>query len=325
MTDITHQLQIIPFEGKFTDSLIRCWNASLPLDGITRDILERKVLLDLSYEKESLHIAIADEEVIGFITSYVLLKPIEKTGYREDTGFITAFGVLPEHRGKGIGRKLLDAAENFFRARNRKLVLLAPYTPNYFVPGVDKDNYADGLKFLTDNGFVEYSEALAADALISTFRLSDEVLAKEKELAEQGIIIRHYRRDDLVHFMQFQKDIMPGPWVEDARRNLLDLTVGRFSEDSIWLAIHRQEDGSEKIIGFCQNEHEHFGPFGISDDYQGRGIGTVILARTLDQMRNNGCHSAWVLWTGHRALNGVYARLGFKLTRTFAIMKKELP
>jgi len=50
----------------------------------------------------------------------------------------------------------------------------------------------------------------------------------------------------------------------------------------------------------------------------------VLLSRTLYQMRKKGCHSAWVLWTGQRALDGVYGRLGFKLSRRFAIMKKEL-
>ena len=95
--------------------------------------------------------------------------------------------------------------------------------------------------------------------------------------------------------------------------------------DAIWLAVdERHASGKPRIIGFCQHEHEHFGPFGVSDEYQGKGIGTVLLARTMYQMRLRGCHSAWVLWTGDRALKGVYGRLGFKLTRRFAIMKKEL-
>ena len=124
---------------------------------------------------------------------------------------------------------------------------------------------------------------------------------------------------------------MPGPWVENGRRILHGMTTGQTTEDAIWLAIDTSAasggegyTGDGRIIGFCQHEGEHFGPFGVSDDFQGRGIGTVLLARTLHRMRMKGCHSAWVLWTGQRALDGVYGRLGFRLSRRFAILKKEI-
>lgn len=316
------QVTVEPFRGQDTAELLDCWSRALPLDGITLTDLERKVLLDQNFERASLLLAhTKDHRIAGFITCFVLNKPIEKVGHREEAGFITAFGVAPEFRHRGVGTSLLHAAESFFSERNRKQILLAPYTPNYFVPGVDKDRYTDGILFLQKNGFVEYAEGLAADALVSTFELASDVLEMEQRLAAEQIVIRPYRRDDLVAYLQFQRDIMPGPWVEDARRNLLELANGRFHKDAIWLAVDNKKDS---IIGFCQHEHEHFGPFGVSDQYQGKGIGTVLLARTMHQMRLRGCHSAWVLWTGERALKGVYGRLGFKLTRRFAIMKKEI-
>lgn len=313
------EITIRPFEGRDTDELLKCWERALPLDAVNLPTFERKVLLDQNFERESAQVALVDGTIAGFITCFVLNKPIEKTGFREDTGFIQAMGVAPEFRGQGVGAKLLAAAEAFFRARKRRIITIAPYTPNYFVPGVDKERYADGVKFLEKHGFAEYSEGIAADAPISKFELEPKVLEKEKQLAAEGIVIRHYERGDLVGYMQFQRDLMPGPWIEDARRNLTELTHGRYPCDAIWLAI---DNG--KIIGFCQNEGDHFGPFGVSDDYQGKGIGTVLLARTLYQMRLSGHHCAWVLWTGERALKGVYGRLGFTLTRRFALMRKEL-
>jgi GNAT superfamily N-acetyltransferase len=319
---MTSDITIRPFRGNDTAALLECWNLALPLDGITLTNLERKVLLDQNFEEQSLQVAVTrDGSVAGFITCFILNKPIEKVGHRPEAGFVTAFGVRPEHRRRGAGSGLMNAAEAFFVDRGRRQILLAPYTPNYFVPGVDKDRYPEGVRFLQDRGFTEYSEALAADALISTFELDAQVLSKERELAADGIVVRPYRRNDLVHYMQFQRELMPGPWIEDARRNLLELADGRFHEDAIWLAV---DESQNRIIGFCQHEHEHFGPFGVSDAYQGKGIGTVLLARTMYQMRLRGCHSAWVLWTGERALKGVYGRLGFKLTRRFAIMKKEI-
>lgn len=317
-------LEISAFDGNDTVGLLNCWESALPFDAVTLEQLETKVLLDENYERDSLLIARVGEQIAGFLVWFVLNKPIEKVGFREDTGFITAFGVAPPFRGHGVGAALLARCEQLLKDRGRSIVVIAPYTPNYFVPGVDKDRYSYAIHFLQEQEFKEYSEALAADALIGTFELTEKVRAKERALATQGITIRHYQREDLAGYLQFQRDHMPGPWVEDARRNLRELAAGRYPEDAIWLAIDEKAAGAPCIVGFCQHEHEHFGPFGVADEYQNKGIGTVLLARTLYQMRKKGCHSAWVLWTGQRALEGVYTRLGFSLSRRFAIMKKEL-
>jgi GNAT superfamily N-acetyltransferase len=310
---------IRPFDGRDTEEFLTLWAAALPLDAVTLNILERKVLLDVNREPDSLVVAEEDKRLAGLALRLVLKKPIENVGLRPDDGFITVFGVHPDFRRRGIGSALLENSIQWFKDRGRKNILIAPYTPNYFVPGIDKEAYADGVRLFRKFGFVEYSEAIAMDAPISGFRLTAEVLQKEKKLLDEGIEVRPYRRGDLCAYLEFQDSIMPGPWLEDARRNLIDLTRGMFQEDSILLAVDKG-----KIIGFCQYEGDHFGPFGVSDDYQGKGIGSVLLARTLYQMRIKGHHCAWVLWTGERAAKGVYGRLGFTITRRFAIMKKVL-
>lgn len=303
------------------NSLLETWEAALPLDAITRPEFEQRVLLDVNREAESLIVA-ADEatgRVAGFILCLVLRRPIENTGLLENRGFITVFAVHPEWQRRGIGGELLSRAEQFLRARGRKETVLAPYTPNYFVPGVDKERYAAGLSFLTKRGFVEFSEAIAMDAPIGKFELSDAVAAKEKSLAAEGVVIQSFKRSRMVEYLDFMGREMPGPWLEDARRNLVELTHGRFSEDAILLAC----DG-DRIVGYCQFEGEHFGPFGIIESHQSRGIGGVLLARTLHRMRVKGIHSAFVLWTGDRAAKGVYGRLGFTVSRRFAVLKKTL-
>lgn len=307
------------FESKDTTSFLDLWTKALPLDGITLNLFERKVLLDVNREPDSLVVAEKDGDLAGFALRLILRRPIENVGLRPDDGFITAFGVHPDIRRRGIGSALLKDSIEWFKKRDRKKILIAPYTPNYFVPGIDKENYAGGVHLFEKFGFSEYLEAIAMDAPISKFTLSEKILEKEKKLLSEGIQIRTYRREDLLGYLEFQSQLMPGPWLEDARRNLIDLTRGLFEENCFLLAIDKG-----KIIGFCQYEGDHFGPFGVSDEYQGKGIGSVLLAKTLYQMRLKGYHCAWVLWTGMRAAEGVYGRLGFTITRKFAIMKKVL-
>ena len=313
---------ITHYKPYLNSSLLECWNKSLPYDAITDTVFARRVLLDRNFIQEGLILAVTpDNCVIGFISCFIISYPIGKDGCFPDRGFIQAFGVAPEFRNIGVGKSLMKEAEDFFRSYNRKLIVLSPYTPNYFVPGIDVERYTEGFQWLKSQGFEQYSEGLAADSNIATFEISDALLKKERNLFEnEGIYIRCFQQNDIVPFLNFQHEFMPGPWYEDARHNLLEMTYGRFSPTAIWLAFNSKNE----IIGFCQHENEHFGPFGVLEEYQGKSIGTLLLAHTLLQMRISGCHSAWVLWTGERALNGVYGRLGFKLTRRFAIMKKSV-
>lgn len=312
---------IRPYLDQDLQPLLELWSYALPLDAVTRDEFERRVILDVNREPDSLLLAFDKEDgpPIGFILCLILRRPIEETGLLENRGFITVFGVRPDLRRQGIGTTLIRKAEEFFRARNRTEIVLAPYTPNYFVPGVDKERYVSGIDFLKKHGFVEFNEAIAMDAPIGTFEIDAKTLETERRLKHEGIVIETFSRDWMAEYLEFMKADMPGPWVEDARRNLIDLTRGFFCEDSILVA---RDQG--RIIGYCQYEGQHFGPFGVVDGYQGRGIGSVLLARTLYQMRIRGNHVAYVLWTGERAAQGVYGRLGFTVSRRFAVMSKNL-
>lgn len=313
---------IRPYRDTDEPAILSLWEEALPFDSIGQTEFRRRVLLDANREPDSLQLAFDPAAPagppIGLILALVLRVPIEKTGLLEHRGFITAFGVRPSARRSGAGAALLARAEEFFRARNRREIALAPYTPNYFVPGVDKDRYAEGLAFLTKRGFTEFSEAIAMDATIGTFSLDEKTLATEAKLRTEGIVIEPIG-GAITEFLEFLAAIMPGPWVEDGRRVLTDRERGTAPDDCVYLA---RDHG--KIIGYCQYEGEHFGPFGVSDGYQGRGIGSVLLARTILAMRRNGTHNAFVLWTGERAANGVYGRLGFTRSRRFALLRKTL-
>ena len=156
------------------------------------------------------------------------------------------------------------------------------------------------------------------DASIVKFNLPEEIKAKQSEIKRKGIEIRPYCRSDLVGFMSFLEKSMPSDWVRVARRNLRKISEGGFRPDQITVAVK-----GSAIIGYCQFEGSHFGPFGVSDAHQGMGIGTLLLAKTLEQMHREGHHDAWVMWTDDVAAK-VYAKFGFKETRRFVVLKKEL-
>ncbi|MCX7920160.1 MAG: GNAT family N-acetyltransferase [bacterium] len=313
-------ISVAPFCYKDTEKLIALWNRCLPIDGITLDIFERKILLDPNFDIDGLQVAKTESgQLVGFMYGVVFRVPLEGAGMLEDLGWITAAGVDPDFRHRGIGLKLWTAVESFFKARNRKIIAIATYAPNYFVPGIDIHAYPEAVQFFEKVGFKITARPLSMDAHIWQFTIPEKILETEKRLLQEGIRIQKYERKYLIPYLEFMRKDMPGNWIRIARENLTLLTYGRFKEEQIFLAIK----GDDEIIGYCQYEEEHFGPFGVSDRYQGKGIGQVLLARTIEQMRNRGHHNAWLLWTDDKA-SVVYSKVGFKESRRYVVMKKEL-
>ncbi|MBI3006300.1 MAG: GNAT family N-acetyltransferase [Ignavibacteriales bacterium] len=312
-------IEIFPYTDSQRAEILSLWAESLPLDAITADIFESRVLLDENFDPQTFLLAHENGNPAGFVLGIhakrMALGDADPEGTRS---WITALAVSKQANMQKIGSRLISEVEQRFKALGKKECLVSSYPPGYFTPGIDKKAYAPLLKLFTDSGYVAFHEVISMDAPIVTFTVSREIREKEDQLKSQGIFIRMYMRTDLVKFLAFLEQFMPSDWVRIERRNLKKLTEGGFHAEQIFVVVK-----DDDIIGYCQFEGAHFGPFGVSDKFQGQGIGTVLLARTLERMRQEGHHNAWVMWTDDIAAK-VYQKFGFKETRRFSILKKEL-
>lgn len=300
------------------DALLATWNAALPGDPIDHAAFRRKVLLDANFDPDWLRVAERDGALTGFCLALRRRVPLEGVGLEPERAWVTALGVRPDARGAGIGTRLLEDVVERCAAEGRRKLLIAPYAPNYFVPGVDEARYADGLAFLLRHGFSVANRPLSMDASIVTFDFAPFHERQARLLAE-GIEVRPLLPNEIPLLVGFLEAHMPGDWLRHAREVLTDAARGLARFDQFVVAIRQGE-----VLGYCGSEAEHFGPFGVRDDWQGRGIGTVLLATCIEHMRRRGLHNAWVLWTSDTAANGVYARLGFRETRRFAVLARDL-
>ncbi|HEY9166551.1 MAG TPA: GNAT family N-acetyltransferase [Candidatus Kryptonia bacterium] len=315
------KISISPISKEDLDNVIKLWNEVLPLDAITLDSLESRVLLDENFDENTFLVAKEDKSVVGFVVgTYARRVSLGDHDPKGDRCWITAFGVDPEFRRRGIGRQMIDSLLGKFKNIGKSECLIATYAPGYFVPGIDIKEYSGGIAFLKRLGFEEIARPLSMDTQLPLFRITPEAEEKEKRLGESGISVRPYKRSDLFSFIEFLGSNMPADWVRVSRINLRDMTRGIFHEDQIFVAVN-EKDG--QVIGYCQFEGAHFGPFGVAESFQGKGIGTVLLGRTLERMRAKGHHNAYVLWTDDIAAK-VYSKFGFKETRRFAVMKKPI-
>jgi len=312
------ELQVRGYRCEDQGAVMDVWNAALPYDTIDASTFQRKVLLDPNFDAEWLLVADSGTQVVGFCLCLIRRLPTSDLDMEPGRGWITSMGVLPCQQGCGVGSALLERAVELFAGQKRAQIDVAPYTPNYFVPGVDTERYARGLEFLQTRGFERLADAVSMDANIVLLRDGDW-LSKQAALVQRGFLVRSMRSEEMPALGAFLKAHMPADWVRHGRELMVDVTRGLAGLDQFTLAFR-----GDDIVGFCLFEGEHFGPFGVREDMQGQGIGTVMLANCLMAMRARGHHNAWVLWTGDRAAEHVYSRFGFTTTRRFAVLRRRL-
>lgn len=308
-----------PYTDQDLPSVLRIWNASLRLDAMTADMFTSRLLLDANFDPATFILAREGANVIGFVLGFHAKQmPLGDADPDGTRSWIVGLGVDEKSDLKLVGEGLLKAIEGVFVSLKKKETYVSSYPPAYITPGIDKKAYASTLDLFRRQGYAETKEALSMDAPIVLFEVPTTTVQKESALAGEGIAFRTYRDADLMRFLDFLERHMPSDWVRVERRNLQSIPTGQFSRDQITVVTK-----GEEIIGYCQFEGSHFGPFGVSAAYQGRGIGTVLLARTLERMRHMGYHNAWVMWTDEAAAK-VYGKFGFTVTRRFAILRREL-
>ncbi len=312
-------MKLRPFQGADTDSILELWNRVLPLDAVSRSLFESKILLDENFDSSTFLVAQDDDRIVGFILGIfarkLQLAEHDPEGVRS---WITAFAVHPGYRRRGLGARLINEALSLFVESDKEECLISPYAPGYITPGIDVKEYPAAIIFLNKLGFAETANALSMDASLVHFRFPKEAEEKEIELRRNGIVVRSYHRDDILPYLVFMSRHMPFDWQRIARENLKRMHAGLFSPEQITVAVR-----GEEVVGYCQFDGTHFGPFGVAGPEQGKGIGTVLLARTVERMRIFGLHNAWVMWTDDAAAK-VYSKLGFTESRRFAIMSKKL-
>lgn len=311
-------MTVRPYRGADETALLTLWNASLTHDRIHAATFRTKVLLDPNFDPAGLLVAEANAHLIGFVLSLTRRVPLALQGLEPEVGWITAFGVHPDYRRQGIGRGLFAAALERLRGLGRRRVLISPYTPNYFAPGVDMAAYPAALAFLQASDWRVISTPISMRAELTGFQIPPEMTALQTRLEQEGIMVRPVEPTDLPDLMPFIAERFGWDWHRFAQEYLLAL-FGPGADDICFLVATQ----GEQIVGYCQARRERFGPFGVATELRNRGIGRVLLFRCLAEMLARGFHCAWFLWTGADAAR-LYSLAGFREVRRFAVLKREL-
>jgi ribosomal protein S18 acetylase RimI-like enzyme len=119
--------------------------------------------------------------------------------------------------------------------------------------------------------------------------------------------------DRVDDFLTFVADALPGAWCLAGRAKVQS---GRLQE-----VLIATLDG--RIVGYCQWDGEHFGPFGVSPAARNQKVGAKLFTEAVQRIREADGRTVWFNWADENAKR-FYDRFGLEVTRRFAILRKAI-
>jgi mycothiol synthase len=302
------------FKGEDEEHIIPLWNRCMLRDTITRERFHQKVLLDENFDPDGCFIATIGDTIVGFSLSIRRRYPYYDLGYEADRGWITMLFVHPDHRRSGIGENLVGRCEEFLTEHKVSKILVSPYTPHYFFPGVDIDAYPEGYALFLKLGYAAVEKIYGMERSLLDLYPTEEMEKRCSRLEAQDVVIKKFEPRYITGLLEFLRKDYPG----DLYRLALEKLRRSSESNEILVAVK-----GNQIVGFSHFEGEHFGPFAIAQAYMGKGIGPCLYYRTALYMKENGQRHLWLAWTTGHAKD-FYFKLGLKTIRRHEIMEKNV-
>lgn len=218
-------------------------------------------------------------------------------------GHLDLLAVHPDARGRGHGRALVGAAEEWLRSAGARQARFAGNPPCYAWPGIDV-RYTAAACLAERLGYERYHVAWNMTADLGPDLSVEEEPAR---LAEAGVSV-HAAGADRERVAAFVREHWNENWAWEAAGAA---------------GLHYAErDG--RILGFAAwgARPAWFGPMGTAPEARGLGVGGVLLRRCLAEMRAAGQSSAQIGWVGPLRF---YSRaVGARAERVFWLYRRDL-
>ena len=230
--------------------------------------------------------------------------------------------VEPTLRRQGIASRLLQALEARFRSLGiTELILGFGPQGDYFWPGVPISEKA-AWHFFSHHGWKQQESSSDLILDLSSYDTPTWVLDRLKESGAtltlghpgQGEQILAFER---LHFPEWA-GFFEG-WFSDLGSQ--KVLIARAANGSIVGTV--QLDAKQSIL-WSKALGQRCGALsvlGVANDQQGRGIGLALAARSAELLKEQGCSTCYIGWTG---LVSWYGKLGAELWNEYRMSRKRL-
>lgn len=312
-------MEIINYKQEYEEAVVNLWNSTLVRDTITDYKFRKQALFDENFDSKLCYVALEEEMVVGFLLATKRKFPYQERGLEPERGWINVLFVHKDYQKKGIGSRLLDTAENDLKKLGCKRITLGAYSPNYFFPGIDNENYPEAKTFFEGKGYIPGEVNFSMKKDLHGYYLSNDTLEKYKSIQKKGFTIKSFNYSYALELLEFARDEFGGGW----KRNVLISMQNDVAEENILIVT----DNNNKICGFCMRMIDgnpmRFGPIGIEERVRNFGIGGILFDFMQADMARKGIYHLYFVTTdtpGRR----FYERHGVEVFRTFIDYDKKM-
>lgn len=308
---------IVNYDQKYEKEIVDLWNQTMFADPITVQKFRKQALFDDNFDPSLCYVALEDERPVGFCLGMRRKFPYMERGLEPDRGWIVVMFVAENYRRRGIGTALVRRAENDMRHAGATNITLSAYSPSYFFPGVDEDNYPEAVPFFEKLGYVAGKKDYSMCKDLHGYQMSEESKTKMKAAEEKGFRFINFTYDYALELLEFNRKQFGGGW----KRNALVAMQNGTAEDLILLVLSPEG----KICGFCMRmidgNPSRFGPIGIDSDMRNEGLGSILLDFAQLEMAKRGVYHMYFVSTDDPGRR-YYERHGIHVFRKFTSYKK---
>ncbi|MCQ2429572.1 MAG: GNAT family N-acetyltransferase [Clostridia bacterium] len=317
-------MEIRQYTGRDFPALLSLWNRALPHDPVTREMLMKKLIMDPNFRSEGLLICTREAAMIGFINAVCRRIPaVPGDASWEHTGYIPEIAVSPGADEEAVGGLLLDAAGAYLRDQGKTRATTA-YPPLYFTQGVERDAHPGLVRAFLSRGY-HGVPSVAKELDLDAYRELPDIENRRRRLAKEGYEVVTLTDGLAADVLDADAPFSSANWSEEFRGRLsVNMDFG-----SMRVAVRHTPDG-DRVVGACifgdpNSDACRFGPFGVSSEERGKGIGSVLLADTLNEMKRRGLPRAWMQWADESGpAHTVYTRVGFRIVKRYLTFSGSL-
>jgi GNAT superfamily N-acetyltransferase len=222
----------------------------------------------------------------------------------DGAGHLDLLAVHPEAQGRGIGRALVAAAEEWLRDHGATEARFAGNPPCYAWPGIDV-RYTPAACLAERLGYERYQ--VAWNMTVDLPVRCDEA-AETARLTAAGVTVHAAPPGERDAVSAFAREHFSDAWAWEAEQ-----AIG---------CHYAVRDG--RIIGFAAwgARPFWFGPMGTAEAARGLGVGRVLLWRCLAEQAGAGMRTAQIGWVGPLRF---YSRAaGARAERVFWLYRRRL-
>lgn len=272
------------FSENYLRSAAKLCRQNMEFDIMPDFLLREKTFGDPDFNSDLtlLYFKDENEEPVAFIQGVIRKRENQKIGY------VKLLCVDSNERRKGIATDLYKNIEEKFRKENVKVVRVYESYPNYFMPGVDPF-YTEAVCFFERHRFKKFSDTsnLTADLLSQNFDSQKD----EEKLKDEDIICRRAEQNDKDKILSWVGKNFP-VWTyevsESVKNNPITLFITEMKGEVKAFSAH---EANNKGTGW-------FGPMGTDESLRGKGVGGILLRKSLLDMKNMGFVKAVIPWVG---------------------------